>query len=85
MTLPPAAFAVHSVPSRDPTRAPRTRNSQALLHRTTYDAARAFRLTGHPRYLSAVSCHRARASGWKRHVDAHLLTQFDAPPWKSCA
>jgi len=70
MTPPPAAFAVQAVPPPDPGLC------QILKHCSlpTYDAARAFRLTGHPRYLRAIVLGIL-----EHHADSHRFSQSDRP------
>jgi 3-hydroxyacyl-[acyl-carrier-protein] dehydratase len=67
MTPPPAAFAVQSVPPPDPGLC------EILKHCSlpTYDAARAFRLTGHPRYLRAIVLGILQ-----RHLNGKRISDF---------
>ena len=71
MTRPPAPFAVQSVPPPDPGLC------EILKHCSlpTYDAARAFRLTGHPRYLRAILLGIL-----ERYAGDRPLSDFDRPP-----
>ena len=71
MTRPTAAFSGQAVPPPDP-------GLCEILKRCslpTYDAARAFRLTGHPRYLRAILLGIL-----ERHLDGRALSDFEGPP-----